>query len=181
MDDLAELIVRTTTAQDSGTAPAVFDTADPVVIAERIEGFVASRLAAVDQALFYTVGVGIVAGLALVDGSRIVVKVHRWNVTVERLRAVQRLQNHQLEAGLPAPRPLVAPEPLGHGIATAKELIVGRSADTRDASVRRTIARGLSDFITGASGFDDDRGSGAASDAQKPGGAAVARAPRCAL
>ena len=153
MDTLAQLIVRTSTAEDGGTALALFDTVDPVAIAGRIEDFVARRLAPVDHALFYRAGVGAVAGVVLVDGSRVVVKVHRWNVTTERLRAVQRLQDHQAGAGLPAPRPLVAPEPLGQGLAIAEEMIRGGSADGRDGSVRRTIAGGLHDFVSAAGDF----------------------------
>lgn len=155
MNTLAELVARTTATADGGTARAIFDTVDPVAIAARIEDFVARWLAPVDRALFYRAGVGVVAGVVLVDGSRVVVKVHRWNVSAERLRAVQRLQHHQMGAGLPAPRPLVAPEPLGQGLAVAEEMMRGGSANAGDASLRRAIAGGLHDFMSAARAFGE--------------------------
>lgn len=155
METLADLIRRTATAPGPGVEHAVFDTTDPEVIAGRIEAFVAARLGAVHHAHFYTPGVGVVSGLALTDGSDVVVKVHRWNVTTERLSAVQRLQRHLVAAGLPSPRPLVAPEPFGGGIATVEEMIVGQSVDARDAPARTTIARTLHRFISAAGDFGE--------------------------
>jgi hypothetical protein len=92
--------------------------------------------------------VGIVAGLRLADGSDVVIKIHRWNVSVARLAAVQEVQRTLADKGLPAPRPLVQPEPLAHGIATIEELRGGGRASGRDPDVRRTIARELHTFIT---------------------------------
>jgi hypothetical protein len=155
MSALAELIALAATGEEYGVERAIFDTVDPAAIDDRIEAFVAQHLAPVDQAFFYKPGVGVVAGLSLVGGSRVVVKIHRWNVTIGRLTAVQHLQNHQARAGLPAPHPLVGPETLGQGIATVEEMIAGQSADGRDASVRRTIARGLYDFIRAGDDFDE--------------------------
>jgi Phosphotransferase enzyme family len=153
MDTLAGLIRQNATAGDPGVEQAIFDTSEPVAIARHIENLVAERLATPDHALFYKPGVGVVAGLALVDGTNVVVKVHRWNVTVDRLRAIQHLQQHLASAGLPAPLPLMDPEPIGHGIATAEELIVGQTADARDPSVQRAVAFGLHDFIGAARDF----------------------------
>lgn len=154
MERLVELINRASTAGGPGVEQAIFDTVDPVTIARRIEEFISQRLGTVDHARFYRPGVGVVAGLVLADGSQIVLKVHRWNVTAERLSAVQRLQEHLERAGLPAPLPLLAPEPLGAGIATAEEMILGRPASARSAPLRRAVAQGLYDFISAARDFD---------------------------
>ncbi len=117
-------------------------------IAEIIEAFVRSRCGPISDGVFYRPGVGVVAGLRLVDGSEVVVKVHRWNVSIPRLAAVQNVQAALAEAGLPVPRPLAEPAPLVHGIATIEELRRGRRADGRDPAVRRAIAEGLHTFIT---------------------------------
>jgi Ser/Thr protein kinase RdoA (MazF antagonist) len=160
VDTLSDLIRRSATAGEPGVEQAIFDTIDPVAMATCIEDLVALRLAPLDHALFYRPGVGVVAGLALVDGTDVVVKVHRWNVTIDRLAVIQRLQKHLAAAGLPAPRPLITPEPLGHGIVTAEELIVGQRADARDPSIRRAVAHGLHDFISAATDFSELAGLG---------------------
>jgi hypothetical protein len=147
MDTLAGLIRRSSHAWEPGVERAIFDTGHPDTIAQRIEDLVAERFVAVDHALFYRPGAGVVAALALVDGSEIVVKVHRWNVTLERLVAVQRVQALLADAGLPAPRPLMDPCPLGKGIATAEEMLSGQSADAGHRSVRKAIAVALHRFI----------------------------------
>jgi hypothetical protein len=82
-----------------------------------------------------------------------VIKVHRWRVSVDRLSAVQSVQAHLAGAGLPAPRPLLAPEPLGNGVATVEELLEAGTADGRLPAVRRELAVGLFAFVGGASGF----------------------------
>jgi hypothetical protein len=150
MTMLAELIGRTPRTWPAGIEHAIFETDDPVAVARRIEDFVRERLVAVQHAIFYRPGVGVVAGLGLVDGSRVVVKVHRWNVTIDRLVTVQRVQAHLADAGLPAPRPVATPEPLGHGIATVEALIAGETADARQASIRRSLAVGLHDVFRAA-------------------------------
>ena len=76
--------------------------------------------------------------------------MHRWNVSVERLRAVQAVQRHLHGIGLPAPRPLAPPTPLGTGLATAEEFLPGDRANGREPGVRRIIAAGLHDLIVGA-------------------------------
>lgn len=154
MDTLAELIGRASDTWEPSLERAIFDTGDAVAIAQRIQAFIADRLVAVDHALFYRPGVGVVAGLALVDGSEVVVKIHRWNVTVERLRAVQRLQTHLAAAGLPAPHPLVEPHRLGRGIGTVEAMRGGHRGDAGDASVRQEIAAGLHRFVRAASDLD---------------------------
>ena len=133
---------------------ALFGTADPGAIEKAILGFVEDRLGRVAEALFYRPGVGVVVGLRLADEAEVVVKVHRWNVSEQRLADVQTVQHAMVRAGLPAPSPLVAPEPLAAGIATIEALLPGSSVDGHDPEVRRLLAAGLHDFV--AAGIDVD-------------------------
>jgi hypothetical protein len=93
---------------------------------------------------------GVVVGLRLLDGSEVVVKVHRWNVSVARLGAVQAVQAHLADAGMPVPRPVVGPEQLAGGIAIVEELRHGERADGQDPAVRKTLAKGLHALVAAA-------------------------------
>jgi len=153
MGALATLIAERSARWEPLIERAIFATTEPAEIEEIITGFAADHLGPVAEALFYRSSVGVVAGLHLADGSEAVVKVHRWNVTVERLAAIQRVQSHLARRSLPAPRPLVAPSPLAGGIATAEELIGGQPVDGHDRAVRRSIAEGLWAFVAAADGL----------------------------
>lgn len=135
---------------DPAVEAAIFGTIDADELSALISGFVGDRLGPVEDAIFYTPGVGVVAGLRLTGGGGVVVKVHRWNVTVERLAAIQRVQTHLANSGLPAPVPLLDPEPLAGGIATVEAFLPsGRPPHDREA-VSRTLATGLYQLITAA-------------------------------
>ena len=84
------------------------------------------------------------------DGREVVVKLHRFNATAERLTACLEVQAHLNDAGLPAPRPLLPVVPIGSGFATVEELRVGTTADGRDPAVRRSMAIELHRFIEAA-------------------------------
>ncbi len=129
---------------------AILGTGEANEIVTMIESFVGSRCGPISDGVFYRPGVGIVAGLRLNDGCEVVVKIHRWNVSLTRLAAVQKVQATRADEGLPVPRPLTEPEPLVHGIATIEELRRGARASGRDPAVRRAIAEGLHTFITAA-------------------------------
>jgi Phosphotransferase enzyme family len=144
---LASRIRRASQEWEPAVEAAIFDTVDPDEIEKMIFGFVAERLGSVERAVFYRPGVGVVAGLRLVGGAEVVIKVHRWNVSVDRLAAVQLVQAHMAARGLPAPRPLASPEPLGHGIATVEEMARGGPVDGHQPGVRRAVAVGLRRFI----------------------------------
>ena len=150
MPPLTALVTAQSEEWDPAVERAILGTGKAGEIAAIIEAFVRSRQGPVGDGVFYRPGVGIVAGLRLVDGSEVVVKVHRWNVSIPRLAAVQTVQAALAEAGLPVPRPLAGPAPLVHGIATIEELRRGRRADGRGPAVRRAIAEGLHTFITAA-------------------------------
>jgi hypothetical protein len=148
---LTSLITEAGAQWDPVLERALFGTAEPARIAEALESFVGTRCGPVADAVFYRPGVGIVAGLRLLDSSEVVLKVHRWNVTVARLRAVHQVQSLLADAGLPAPRPLAGPEELGGGIATVEALQRGTAANGRDPDVRRALAEGLHAFVAAAS------------------------------
>ena len=147
---LRDLISLASEQWEPAVELAIFGTADSGDIAETIERWVTQRCGPIADALFYRPGVGVVVGLALERGTGIVVKVHRWNVSIDRLQAVHQVQSLLSDSDRCAPRPLVAPEPLAGGIATVEELRTGARADGRDPLVRRALAEGLHAFVKAA-------------------------------
>lgn len=125
-------------------------TGSTVEIEGQLTAILAPGLAPVADGLFYRRGVGMVIGIRLVDGREVVVKLHRQHVTVERLTAVQVVQDHLARSGLPVPRPLLAPTRLGAAVATVEELRVANAADGHQPEVRRTLAAGLRRFVVAA-------------------------------
>lgn len=125
--------------------PAVFGTADPRAIAAQVEAFCATRFGAgIGRPLFYQSSVGAAFGLVLTDGRRVVVKAHQAGVAPEYLRAVQTVTRHLAGAGFPCPAPLLAPTPLGHGLATAEACVDdGECCDPHQPWVRRAMAETL--------------------------------------
>ena len=119
----------------------IFGTDDAHDIAAMIEGLITERCGPIADAVFYRPGVGVLAGVRLVEGSEVVVKVHRYNVSAERLAAVHKVQALVAESGLPAPRPLVGPTKLAAGTAIVEELLRGTGANGRDPAVRRGARR----------------------------------------
>ncbi len=128
----------------------IFGTDDAHDIAAMIEGLITERCGPIADAVFYRPGVGVLAGVRLVEGSEVVVKVHRDNVSAERLAAVHKVQALVAESGLPAPRPLVGSTKLAAGTAIVEELLRGTGANGRDPAVRRALADGLHGFVTTA-------------------------------
>jgi hypothetical protein len=154
MTGLVELIRAAFRDCEPVVEPAVFDTVVPELIETALISFVETRLGNASEALFYKSGVGVVAGLRLTSGRDVVVKVHRWNVTVGRLAAVQRAQTQLADTGLPVPRPLTAPQPLGAGLVTVEELRAGGPAVGHDPTIRQACAAGLYRLIH--AGVDPD-------------------------
>jgi len=147
---LAALVRTASEDRDPAVERAILGTAQADKVASLIEAFVRMRCGPVRAALFYRPGVGIVAGLRLADDTEIVVKIHRWNVSIARLTAIHRVQAFLADQGLPVPRPLSQPEPLLNGIAIIEERRRGGRASGRDPVVRRSLAEGLYSFITAA-------------------------------
>jgi hypothetical protein len=126
----------------------IFDTHEPDAVARAFAELLGAEPA---ETVFYAVSVGVVAGLVLDDGRRVVVKAHRPNVTLVRLQAVAEVQRALADAGLPVPRPLAAPQPFGHGHATIEELLdAGDRRDAHDPPVRTAMARMLARLIDSA-------------------------------
>ena len=101
---------------------------------EHLGGGVAKRL-------FERTSVGVVTGLALSDGRRVVVKVHQPRRRREFLEAVYAVQARLHADHFPCPRPLVGPEPLGDVLAVAEELVEeGEYRDAHEPVVRRAMA-----------------------------------------
>jgi hypothetical protein len=93
------------------------------------------------ELLFERTSVGVVAGLALADGRRVVIKVHQPRQRREFLEAVQAVQGRLHAAGFPCPRPLLGPHPLGDVLAVAEELVDrGDYRDAHEPRVRRAMA-----------------------------------------
>lgn len=144
---LAELIRRASDVLPPRLEEAVFATTDPDRVAGVLTGFLESTVGPVREAIFYNPSVGIVVGVRLEDGRDVVVKVHRWNVTVDRLEAIQRVQTRLADMGMPWPRPLAPPQPLGGGLATVEDLLPNGPADGHDPAIRDTLAQGLHRLI----------------------------------
>lgn len=124
---------------------AALGTREAIRIDALVDGFCVSELdSAVAQVLFRATSVGVVVGVRLVDGRRVVVKAHQPRESRARLQAVHDLQSDLFRAGVPCPEPLVAPCPLGLGFATAQTLIDrGEVRDTHDPTCRCLIAEAL--------------------------------------
>ncbi len=136
----------------------LFGTDDPAAVAAEIDGFCQVHLGGAAGGIFYEAGVGLVAGLHLADGRDVVIKVHRWNASAERLAATQQVQRHLADHGLPVPRPLVGPTALGRGLATVEEHLAGDRVDGRTPEIRTTMAAGLHRFIEAAATIRADVG-----------------------
>jgi hypothetical protein len=154
--ELAALVDASIAVSGAGLEQAVFGTVDPTAIAAALVDHVTATVGPPARATSYRPGVGVVAGLDLDDGSSVVIKVHRWNATRERLVDVQRVQSWLARRSLPVPRPLGRVEALGRGIATTEEHRPGEDADGHDPSVRRGVARMLHAVVAAASTLDLD-------------------------
>src|ERR1051326_6327127 len=104
--------------------PVVFGTTDPYQVACLLDAFCQRELdVAIADVLFYESSIGVVCGMHLQNGRRVVVKVHQPSHTLEFLRAVVRVQRYLLAHGYPCTKPLLDPRPLARGLATLEELV----------------------------------------------------------
>lgn len=146
MQQLADLIAELIADWNANLEQVLFDTTNPNEIARLITAHIEAVLTRPTSALLYSSGVGVVAGLELTDGRRVVIKVHRANVDRQRLLNVQRAQTLLADRGLPAPRPLSEPTPIARGLATVEELLPGDDADGHAPAVRTNLASTLCAF-----------------------------------
>jgi hypothetical protein len=123
----------------------VFGTRVEAAIDAAVDAFCRTHLAAaVGEVLFRATSVGVVYGVRLNDGRRVVVKAHQPRESAQALEAVHRVQARLHREGFPCPAPLVAPTTLAHGLAVAEELVdAGEFRDTHEPAYRRLMAEAL--------------------------------------
>lgn len=123
----------------------VFGTREGAAMDAAVDGFCRQALGAgVAETIFRAASVGVVFGVGLEDGRRVVVKAHQPRESRETLEAVHRVHVHLHREGFPCPRPLVGPSRLVNGLATAEELMdEGEFRDTHDPMLRRLMAEAL--------------------------------------
>ena len=131
---------------------AAFGTEDPDAVAAAVSAFCLRHLGApVAEYVLFDGGVGTVHGVRLADGRRVAVKVHRGDADVSYLAAAQRIRGALAAAGIPAPRPLLAPTPLARGIATVEEFQDGGEyVPAHDPEQRARIAADLRRLVVAA-------------------------------
>lgn len=128
----------------------VFGTTDPTAIAMAVDTFCRSHLgSAVVHYEFYATSVCGVHGVRLADDRGVVLKVHRATADRAHLAAVHEVQHHLAGRNFPAPRPLLGPTELAHGVAVVEELLhQGTWRDGHEPDVRRLMAAGLARQIS---------------------------------
>jgi hypothetical protein len=151
-----------------GAAPRVlgdaFGTVDPDAVASVVSAFCHQHLGSPVAAYeFFSGGVGTVHGVRLVDGRRVAIKAHRADVELGYLTAVQHTQAVIADAGMAAPRPLLAPTPIADGVAMVEELLdAGVAMPAHDAEQRARMAADLRRFVVLATphraAFGDHKG-----------------------
>jgi hypothetical protein len=109
------------------------------------ERFCRSELGSgIGEVLFERASTGIVRGLELEDGRRVVVKAHQPAQDALFLTAVRDVQAFLHSAGYPVPLPLTGPAPLGRGLGLAQELRdEGSWEDAHRPEIRGELARSL--------------------------------------
>ena len=130
----------------------VFGTDRAAEISKLTDEFCLAHLgSAIGGSLFYSTSTGAVHGVELEDGRRVVIKTRpplQTNPGVplgrQELEGVIAVMHKLADSGFPCPRPLLSPNPMGHGIATVEEMIEeGELGDGLDPRCRRMIATGL--------------------------------------
>lgn len=146
MSEVEAQIAASMAAVGSRVEWDVLGTTDPSLVAATLADL-CGELGDVVAGRFYEAGVGLVAGLELAGGREVVVKLHRFNASLERLAACVVVQAHLHAAGLPAPEPLLPVRAVGTGFATVEALVSGGRADGWDPAVRRSMAALLHELI----------------------------------
>jgi len=120
----------------------IFGSTDPQFIAQRINAFCISELdSPLAETVFFEASQGLVFGLQLQDGRRVVIKVHKPDRSRAFLSAVVTIQRYLNDQGYPCPRPLLDPRACVEGLALVEELIdEGVYHDAHDPVYRRSLA-----------------------------------------
>jgi Ser/Thr protein kinase RdoA (MazF antagonist) len=105
--------------------------------------------APIRRCFHFSVSVGAVFGVELVDGRRVAVKAHQPSTNAGELAAVQRAQAHFAANGIPCPRPMLAPTPFLETLATAEAWLEDGEIGTEvTQSRRRAMAELLARLIS---------------------------------
>jgi hypothetical protein len=107
----------------SSVEQGVFHTSEAEEVADQLEAFVMALDSTVFEALFYASSAGCVAGVALHDGQRVVIKAYQSQWGRPFLSAVRRVQEQLAKARFPCPRPIFGPESAGPALATVEEFV----------------------------------------------------------
>lgn len=118
-------------------------------VLELLDGLCAARLGAgIDSTLFGETSVGIVFGLLLTDGRKVVAKAHQPRDGLDFLDAVQGVQMQLHDAGFPCPRPLAEPAAFVSGNVSFEELVdEGCVEDGRTPAIRHALAEALASHL----------------------------------
>ncbi len=127
----------------------IFQSEDPETVARSVYDFCEVELGQQPaEALFFFSSVGVVFGLRMPDGRRLVIKVHRPERSHSFLTQMGKVQQYLAAQGYPCPRPVAAPRSLASGIATIDELIdEGIPRDAHEPVIRSALAVALFQHI----------------------------------
>ena len=153
---VAELIAAS--QQRAGSPDAELErygVAEPDAVAELVDAFVREHLGAgVARGLFYTVSIGTVVGVELIDGRHVVLKMQPGRTSRSHLTAATEVQRTVASIGFPAPMVLTGPATLGRGHATVEEFVApGSPSDGARPEIRAALAAGLAELIACCSSF----------------------------
>ena len=120
----------------------IFHTPNPYEVAQHLYTFCEAEFGRIpERVIFFAASQGVVFGLRLYDGRRVVVKVHPPHQSPAFLAQMGQVQHYLAERGYPCPRPVQGPRPLVAGYATVEELIdEGEYRDAHDPVVRQAMA-----------------------------------------
>lgn len=135
---------------------ALFGFVDSNAIAQAVDEYCSRHLgAAMGRVIWHRTSVALVFGLELVDGRRVVVKLHRPD-RAAKLGVIQAIQRRLGRRDYPCPQPLVGPAALANGVATAESLLEGgRIIDAHDPARRLLMASGLHDLVVACAPIAD--------------------------
>ncbi len=146
LDKLTKLIAeRIAPWKKTPILQEIFHSEDPEAVARSIYQFCEKEFGQQPvDALFFFASVGVVSGLCMPDGQRIVIKAHKPERSLAFLTQMGNVQRYLSTHGYPCPQPLAAPRPLAYGLATIDELIdEGDHRDAHEPVIRKAIATAL--------------------------------------